>query len=160
MAYIFFFKCLSCDYYIVLSEGNRGWIDNKGNFGRAVIDGTILGEPDGGTYIIWYDIKLCINCGKIYYTLGGDTHGIKVKQEQVIKERNVFIPNVFILANEENCPKCKIKLQQGLEILKQVINRDKCWKFKFDPIESENKALICPNCKNEFLRYEQFWLAD
>ena len=161
MTYIFFFKCESCNYYIALDEGSYGWIDIKGNFGRTVIGSdTNLGEPEGEAYNIWYDIKLCTNCGNVYYTIEGDTHGIKVKQKQDIKEENVFIPDVFILVNEDFCPECQVKLLQGQEVLELVINREKCRRWNFVPLESEEEALKCPQCKEDYLLFDQFWLAD
>jgi hypothetical protein len=126
------------------------------------VGGTILGNPEGKTYTIWYDTKLCMECGMIYYVLQGDTHGITIKPTQNINEpkSKIFIPNISVIVNEEYCPKCGIALQQGYEILKQVINRDKCWKFQLEPIESEENALICPYCKQDYLSYHNFWLAD
>jgi hypothetical protein len=162
MAYIFFFKCRSCHEEFVLSEGTDGWIDSEGNFGRAVVDGTILGNPEGDTYQIGYDTMFCTQCGKIYYVISGNMHHIQVKKTQNIDEpkEKVYLPNISILVNKEYCPCCNVKLQQGREILKQTINREKCQKFGFEPLNSKEKALKCPYCKQDFLYYHKFWLAD
>lgn len=158
MAYIFFFKCSSCDIYIVLSEGSSGWIDSEGNLGRAVIDGTILGDPKGESHFITYDTMLCIECGKVYHSLGENTHGIDVKPEQFMEETKW---NISVLVGKEICPKCNIKLKHGREVLNLVSNREKCWcKFELDPDFKEQEALKCPDCKDGLLIYDQFWRAD
>ena len=158
MGYIFFFKCSSCDYYIVTNEGASGWIDNEGNLGRAVINGTILGKPKGGYINIWYDERLCTSCGKIYHVVDGDTHGIDLKPQQFMEEMG---RNISVLVNANECPECKIKLKQGREVLNFVINRDKCWKpFDLNLDLTKDDMLKCPKCKNEFLLYDKFWRAD
>ncbi|TFF97142.1 MAG: hypothetical protein EU547_05090 [Promethearchaeota archaeon] len=112
--------------------------------------------------MIFYDTELCVECGTTYYVIHGDTHGIPIKPTQDINEpkQNVYIPKISILNNNEYCPKCGIKLQQGKEILDQLINREKCWKFDLPPLKSKEKALMCPICKKDYLYYNKFWLAD
>ena len=124
-------------------------------------DYILEGNPDSPTFPSRAELNKLIKLpeyAETYKSYPNDL--VKVKQKQDIKEENVFIPDVFILVNEDFCPECQVELLQGQDVLELVINREKCRRWNLVPLETEKKALKCPQCKEDYLLFEQFWLAD
>lgn len=159
MPYIYFYNCNTCDNFIVLSEGLRGWIDREGHFGRSTVFDDILNDPEGEKFSIWYDEKLCLLCNRVYSVISGNTYGVSIKEEVEIQEEDTRI-HMRLLDNSDECPKCKETLLSGQEVLNKLVDRERNWLFKLPPLPEGVLPIICPLCKSDCLHYKNFWRTD
>jgi len=138
-------------------QWTRGWLDEKGNFGYGMDpEFEVIGQPDGEWGMINFHDRICLECGKKHVIIQGNVKNFPVKYEQIIQSSpdSKKDQKRFALDSDITCPSCKKEMLHNEDLILHVLKREKYSRMKLDPLENDDLAVKCQNCRKGHLQYE------